>query len=89
MFDLSFGGHLIDTPGIRSFGVVDVLKEQLWHYFKEIFDFGQQCKFHNCLHINEPSCAVKKAVENDEIAYTRYENYLHLFNDEDLDKDYK
>lgn len=89
MFTLSIGGNIIDTPGIRSFGVVDVEKEELWHYFKEIFKYGQHCKFHNCQHINEPKCAVKEAVENEEIAYTRYENYLHLYNGDELDKEYK
>lgn len=85
MFPLSFGGDIIDTPGIRSFGVVDVDKEELWHYFKEIFEIGKHCKFHNCQHINEPNCAVKKAVEDDLISITRYENYLHLYNDEDYE----
>lgn len=89
MFELSFGGNIIDTPGIRSFGVVDVEKEELWHYFKEIFEIGQHCRFHNCQHINEPHCAVKAAVENDEICFTRYENYLHLYNDENFEKDYQ
>jgi ribosome biogenesis GTPase len=89
MFELSIGGNIIDTPGIRSFGVVDVEKEDLWHYFKEIFQYGKDCKFNNCQHINEPHCAVKNAVDNDEISITRYDNYIHLYNGEEFEKDYK
>lgn len=89
MFDFSFGGSIIDTPGIRSFGVVDFDKYQLSHYFRELFEVGKDCKFSDCHHINEPGCAVKKAVENGEIAESRYTSYWYLYNDEDLENDYK
>ncbi len=83
MFDLEFDARLIDTPGIKGFGVVDMEKEEVGDYFPEIFERKQDCKFHNCLHLEEPKCAVKEAVENGEIAYSRYESYLQLINDED------
>lgn len=89
MFDFSFGGSIIDTPGIRSFGVVDFDKYQLPHYFREFFEIGKNCKFSDCLHINEPGCAVKTAIENGEIAESRYTSYWNLYIDEDLEKDYK
>ena len=85
MFGLSGGGYIIDTPGIKSFGMVDFKKEELWHYFPEIFKSGEHCKFHNCVHINEPECEVKAAVENGDIASFRYENYLKIYYGEDLD----
>lgn len=73
-----FGGSVIDTPGVREFALIDVEKEEIQHYFPEIFRTSQHCKFHNCLHINEPKCAVLEAVENDEIEGSRYINYLKL-----------
>jgi ribosome biogenesis GTPase / thiamine phosphate phosphatase len=89
MFEFSFGGSIIDTPGIRSFGVVDFDKYQLPHYFREFFEIGKNCKFSDCLHINEPGCAVKEAIEKGEIAESRYTSYWNLYIDEDLEKDYK
>ena len=72
MHELDFGAKIIDTPGIRSFGLVEVEREEeLSHFFPEIFKVGQNCKFHNCTHIHEPGCAVKDAVENNEIPFTR------------------
>jgi len=72
MHELDFGAKIIDTPGIRSFGLVEVERqEELAHFFPEIFKVGQNCKFHNCAHIHEPGCAVKDAVENNEIPFTR------------------
>lgn len=83
MFDLSFGAKIIDTPGIKGFGVVDMDQEEVGDYFPEIFNLKQDCKFNNCLHIKEPKCAVKKALENDEIAYSRYKSYLQILEGED------
>ncbi len=83
MHELNIGGYIIDTPGIKGFGLVDIPKEDLHHYFPEIFARLPKCKFHNCLHINEPKCAVKTAVENGEIAASRYRNYLMMYNDDD------
>ena len=78
MFDLSFGGQIIDTPGIKGFGVVDMEKEEVGDYFPEIFALKQDCKFNNCLHIKEPHCAVKEALENDDIAFSRYRSYVQI-----------
>ncbi len=78
MFDLDFGARLIDTPGIKGFGVVDMEKEEIGGYFPEIAARQQDCKFHNCLHMEEPKCAVKEAVENDEIHLSRYESYVQI-----------
>ena len=82
MFDLSFGAKIIDTPGIKGFGVVDMDKEEVGDYFPEIFKLKQDCKFNNCLHIKEPNCAVKKALDNDEIAFSRYRSYLQIIEGE-------
>ena len=78
MFDLSFGAKIIDTPGIKGFGVVDMDKEEVGDYFPEFFALKQDCKFNNCLHINEPKCAVKNALEEGEIEYSRYRSYLQI-----------
>ena len=83
MFDLSFGGQIIDTPGIKGFGVVDMEKEEVGDYFPEIFALKQDCKFNNCLHIKEPHCAVKEALENDDIAFSRYRSYVQIVEGED------
>lgn len=83
MFDTSFGGKIIDTPGIKGFGVVDMDKEEVGDYFPEIFKLKQECKFNNCLHVQEPKCAVKKALDNDEIAYSRYRSYLQILQGEE------
>ncbi|MCK5781543.1 MAG: ribosome small subunit-dependent GTPase A [Flavobacteriales bacterium] len=76
MFELDFGGFIIDTPGIKGFGLVDMPPEEIGDYFPEIFAIKNKCKFNNCLHTNEPKCAVKDAVENEEISATRYLSYL-------------
>ncbi|WHF52131.1 ribosome small subunit-dependent GTPase A [Chryseobacterium gotjawalense] len=73
-----FGGSVIDTPGVREFAMIDVEKEEIQHYFPEIFKTGRKCKFHNCMHINEPKCAVLEAVESGEIEETRYITYLKI-----------
>jgi ribosome biogenesis GTPase len=78
MFDLDFGARLIDTPGVKGFGVVDMEKEEIGDYFPEIQKLRQQCKFHNCMHVEEPKCAVKEAVENGEMILSRYESYVQI-----------
>ena len=83
MFELPFGGYIIDTPGIKGFGVVDFEEEEIGDYFPEFFALKQQCKFNNCLHTNEPKCAIKEAVENHQIAFSRYKSYLQLLAGED------
>lgn len=83
MYDLGFDAKIIDTPGIKGFGVVDMEKEEVGDYFPEFFELKQQCKFNNCLHINEPKCAVKEALENGEIAWSRYKSYLQILEGED------
>ena len=83
MFDLDFGARIIDTPGIKGFGVVEIEKEELSDYFPEFFALKSECKFNNCLHIDEPKCAVKQALENDEIAWSRYKSYLQIIEGED------
>ena len=83
MFDLSFDAKIIDTPGIKGFGVVDMDKEEVGDYFPEFFELKQYCKFNNCLHVEEPKCAVKEALDNDEIAYSRYRSYRQLLEGED------
>lgn len=82
---LSFGGFIIDTPGIKELGLVEMKKEEVGHYFPEIRDRMNNCKFNNCLHINEPGCAIKKAVENAEISEERYDSYLGILNGEEMD----
>ena len=79
MFDLPFGGKLIDTPGMREFAMMDIEPELLSHYFPEMRGLLNNCRFNNCVHIEEPGCAVKKAVEENKISYERYANYLNIF----------
>ncbi len=74
-------GAVIDTPGIKGFGSVDMSKEEVSHYFREIFRVSADCRFNNCTHTNEPGCAVIEAVEHGEIAMSRYESYLSLLGD--------
>ena len=78
---LPFEGHIIDTPGIKGFGLVDMNKEEIYHYFPEIFEASQDCKFHNCLHKDEPGCNVKQQVEEGSIDPGRYHNYLRILQD--------
>jgi ribosome biogenesis GTPase / thiamine phosphate phosphatase len=82
MHKLPFGGFAIDTPGIRGFGVVDMERNEIYHFFPEIFKTSRHCKYHNCLHLDEPGCAVRKAVELGEINSLRYRSYLSILNDE-------
>ena len=83
MFDLSFDAQIIDTPGIKGFGVVDMEKDELGDYFPEFFALKQDCKFNNCIHVNEPHCAVKDALENEEISWSRYKSYLQILEGEE------
>lgn len=86
MFDLTGGGAIIDTPGIRGFGTFDFQREEVSHYFREIFEFGHDCRFSNCTHTHEPGCAVLQALEDHLIAESRYRSYLSMLNDEDEDR---
>ncbi|MFA8433864.1 MAG: ribosome small subunit-dependent GTPase A [Marinifilaceae bacterium] len=88
MFELSEGGYIIDTPGIRGFGTIDMVKEEIFHFFPEIFKKADGCQFYNCTHVHEPKCAVKQAVEEGDISYTRYESYLGMML-EDEDEKYR
>lgn len=83
MYDLSFDARIIDTPGIKGFGIVDMEKEEISGYFPEFFKIKDQCKFNNCLHKEEPHCAVKKALDKDEISWTRYNSYLKILEGDD------
>ena len=84
MVELKNGGYIIDTPGIKGFGTIDMEVEEISHYFREIFKFSKNCRFNNCLHMNEPECAVIKAVEDHYISRSRYDSYLNII--EDLDE---
>lgn len=78
MFPLTGGGFIIDTPGVRSFGVVDMKKEEISHFFPEIFACAENCRFYNCTHTHEPGCAVREAVETGEVSESRYVSYLSM-----------
>ncbi len=79
MHPLSFGGYIIDTPGIRGFGLFNIEKEELAHYFKEIFKVASNCRYYNCTHLHEPGCAVKEAMDKGVIAASRYNSYVSIF----------
>lgn len=81
MFFLPGNARIIDTPGIKGFGMVDIERGELFHFFPEIFKHSQDCKFHNCMHVNEPKCAVIEAVLDNRISESRYLNYLDLLED--------
>jgi len=83
MFELSSGIRIIDTPGIRGFGTIDIEREELFHFFPEIFRASKNCKYHNCIHMHEPDCGVKAGVENGSISEFRYINYLMMMEEED------
>jgi ribosome biogenesis GTPase / thiamine phosphate phosphatase len=83
MFELPQGGYIIDTPGIRELGVIDIEKNELGHFFPEMRARLNQCKYNSCRHINEPGCAVIKAVEDGEIELSRYESYLSIYHGND------
>jgi ribosome biogenesis GTPase len=88
MFALSFGGYIIDTPGIKGYGIIGLDKNELALYFPEMAEKLPECKFYNCTHINEPKCAVKDAVESGEIPASRYKSYLNIYQ-EDESKSYR
>ena len=81
MYELETGGYLIDTPGIKGFGTIDFLKEEVGHYFPEIFRYASECRFNNCTHIHEPGCAVRQALEDHLISESRYTSYLSVLED--------
>jgi ribosome biogenesis GTPase len=83
MFELSSGIKIIDTPGIRGFGTIDIDREELFHFFPEIFKASKNCKYHNCIHMHEPDCGVKAEVEKGSISEFRYINYLMMMEEED------
>lgn len=83
MFVLPFGGFLIDTPGIRELGIVDIEKQELGHFFPEMRERMSGCRFHNCRHINEPGCAVLDALEEGDIPSSRYDSYLSIYHGQD------
>ena len=83
MYDLNFGARIIDSPGIKGFGLIDIEKSELGGYFSEFILLKDDCKFNNCLHENEPNCAVKEAVVNGVISESRYKSYRSLLINED------
>lgn len=85
MHPLESGGYIIDTPGIRAFGIVDLDKDHISHYFPEMREVLGTCKFHNCKHINEPACAIKGMVDREEIDPNRYHTYLQLMHEDETE----
>ena len=85
MHKLQSGGYIIDTPGIRAFGIVDLDKAVISHYFPEMRSLLGECKFNNCQHLNEPKCAVKDAVESGGIDESRYSTYMQLMEEDEND----
>lgn len=85
MHELSFGGGIIDSPGIKELGLVEMKKEEIGHYFPEIRARMNECRFNNCIHVNEPKCAIVAAVEKGEISEARYHSYLGILNGEEMD----
>jgi len=85
MFDLEMGGRIIDTPGIKGFGLLDIEKNELGHYFPEIAERMNDCKFNNCVHVNEPHCAIKSAVEEGHIGVSRFDSYISMYFDDEAE----
>ncbi len=83
MYPLAAGGAIIDTPGIKGFGLIDIDDAELWHYFPEMMRYSPDCQFYNCTHTHEPKCAVAEAVRRGEIALSRYESYLKILDEDD------
>lgn len=83
MHPLVFGGYVIDTPGVKGFGVIDMVREEIYHFFPEIFRYSKKCQYYNCLHTHEPNCAVIKALNSGKISSSRYESYLSLMKGQD------
>ena len=86
MYEVEDGGYIIDTPGIKGFGTFNMQKEEIGHYFRDIFHFSSECRFNNCTHTHEPHCAVLEAVERHDISESRYNSYLSMLEDEKEDK---
>lgn len=89
MFELGIGGFIIDTPGIRGFGITDMENEPLYHYFPELFKVSAGCKYHNCIHVNEPECAVIQSIESGKISLSRYKSYLNLLEEQQDSSKYR
>ncbi len=83
IYPLTDGGYIIDTPGIKGFGLLDIEDAELWHYYPEMLKYGEECQFYNCTHTHEPKCAVRNAVESGEIAFSRYESYLKIMDEDE------
>ena len=83
MYDLDFNAQIIDTPGIRGFGMVDMEADEIGDYFPEIFRLKANCKFNNCLHLNEPQCAVKEGLDSGAVAPSRYRSYVQMVEGEE------
>ena len=83
MYPLPMGGAVIDTPGIKGFGLIDIADEELWHYFPEMMREAEGCQFYNCTHTHEPRCAVVEAVKEGRIALERYESYLKILDEDE------
>ena len=83
MFELTTGGYIIDTPGIKGFGVIDMEKEEIYHFFPEMFKLSKNCQYYNCTHTHEPDCAVKQGLNNGTISESRYKSYLSVFQGDD------
>lgn len=86
MFELPEGGWIIDTPGIKGFGTIDFKKEEIGHFFPEIFKIAHDCRYSDCTHTGEPGCAVTEAVEDHRIAESRFNSYLSILQDTNPDK---
>ncbi len=84
MHKLDFGAYIIDSPGIKEFGLIDFEKQELSHYFPEMSELLQECKFNDCSHEHEPDCAIIEAVRNGEIAFSRYENYIKILHGDEI-----
>lgn len=83
MYDLSFGAKIIDTPGIKGFGIVDMEQDEIGDYFPEFFKLKPLCKFNNCLHLDEPKCAIKNALDTNELSWSRYRSYVQMITGEE------
>jgi ribosome biogenesis GTPase len=83
MYPIGNGGYIIDTPGIKGFGLIEIDDKELWHYFPEMIATAGECRFYNCTHTHEPGCAVVEAVKDGVISYSRYESYLKILDDDD------
>ncbi|MBI5217941.1 MAG: ribosome small subunit-dependent GTPase A [Bacteroidia bacterium] len=83
MYELSSGGYIIDTPGIKGFGIIDLFKNEIYHFFPEFFRLSEKCQYYNCTHLHEPNCAVKDALEKGEVSETRYNSYLSILEGDD------